>query len=166
MEAYIQTPYRDGKRVLECLQKSLRIASSSIDELTSVQLYVDALDRYIYYFEQGVEAVTPKYVNSLVELIVGNIDNISVGATGGGYEGAMGGGRRGGGEGLVEGVQSPEMVVKVSCRALMIGPVCAIADQGSTSEIPSVISLLGKDNMRSGKRMVEVTHREKKRMLL
>ena len=97
---------------------------------------------------------------------MGNIDNISVGATGGGYEGAMGGGRRGGGEGLVEGVQSPEMVVKVSCRALMIGPVCAIADQGSTSEIPSVISLLGKDNMRSGKRMVEVTHREKKRMLL
>jgi vacuolar protein sorting-associated protein 35 len=81
--------------------------------LTSVQLYVDALDRYIYYFEQGVEAVTPKYVNSLVELIVGNIDNIAVGA-GGGYEAGMGGGRRGGGEGLVEGVTSPEMVVKVS----------------------------------------------------
>ncbi len=53
-----QPPYRDGKRVLECLQKSLRIASSCIDEVTSVQLYVDALDQYIYYFEQMVEAVS------------------------------------------------------------------------------------------------------------
>jgi vacuolar protein sorting-associated protein 35 len=35
-------PLRDGKRVLECLQKSLRIATGCIDELTSVQLYVDA----------------------------------------------------------------------------------------------------------------------------
>ncbi|POW10606.1 hypothetical protein PSTT_05997 [Puccinia striiformis] len=47
---------RDGKRVLECLQKSLRIATSSIDELTSVQLYCDALDQYIYYFERHNEA--------------------------------------------------------------------------------------------------------------
>lgn len=45
---------------------------------------------------------------------MGNIDNISVGAGGGGgYDSGMGGGRRGGGEGLVEGVTSPEMVVKV-----------------------------------------------------
>jgi vacuolar protein sorting-associated protein 35 len=49
---------RDGKRVLECLQKSLRIATSSIDELTSVQLYCDALDQYIYYFERHNEAVS------------------------------------------------------------------------------------------------------------
>jgi hypothetical protein len=53
-----QPLYRDGKRVLECLQKSLRIASSCIDEVMSVQLYVDALDQYLYYFEQNVEAVS------------------------------------------------------------------------------------------------------------
>jgi len=90
-----QVPFRDDKRVLECLQKALRIASSCIDEAASVQLYVEALDHYIYYFEQGAEAVsgsarqeslnmrhaecfseqvTPKYINSLTELIVGNID--------------------------------------------------------------------------------------------
>lgn len=103
-----QTPYRDGKRVLECLQKSLRIASSCIDELTSVQLYVDALDRYCYYFEQGVEAVTPKYVNSLVELITSNIDSIY------GTEGLSLGGSGGNAPGLVDGVNSPEMIVKVS----------------------------------------------------
>ena len=128
-----QTPFRDGKRVLECLQKSLRIASSCIDELTSVQLYVDALDRYIYYFEQGVEAVTPKYINSLVELIVGNVDSISApvqdgvggivfpsGGRGlsvwGGVRAAAPGG--GGGPGLVEGVQGPDMVIKV-CRVVL-----------------------------------------------
>ncbi|WWC99767.1 hypothetical protein V866_006672 [Kwoniella sp. B9012] len=98
-------PFRDGKRVLECLQKSLRIASSCIDELTSVQLYVDALDRYIYYFEQGVEAVTPKYVNSLVELITSNIDSVTNG-NGDVHPSSAGAG------GLVEGVGEGEMIVK------------------------------------------------------
>ncbi|BGO95275.1 hypothetical protein NBRC10512_003038 [Rhodotorula toruloides] len=69
-------PYRDGKRVLECLQKALRIATSSIDELTSVQLYCDALDQYLYYFERGVEAISAKHINSLVELISSNLDSL------------------------------------------------------------------------------------------
>ncbi|KAG7528451.1 hypothetical protein FFLO_06160 [Filobasidium floriforme] len=66
--------FRDDKRVLECLQKALRIASSCVDEASSVRLYVQALDKYIYYFEQALEAVTPKYINSLTELITSNID--------------------------------------------------------------------------------------------
>jgi vacuolar protein sorting-associated protein 35 len=103
-----QEPYRDGKRVLECLQKSLRIASSCIDELTSVQLYVDALDRYIYYFEQGVEAVTPKYINSLVELITSNIDSVHSSEVHPSSVGAPG---------LVDGVNTPEMIVRVSSSA-------------------------------------------------
>lgn len=100
-------PLRDGKRVLECLQKSLRIATGCIDELTSVQLYVDALDRYIYYFEQGVDAVTPKYINSLVELITSNID--AVHSTDVHPSSASP-------PGLVDGVNTPDMVVKVSCE--------------------------------------------------
>ncbi|GAA6036266.1 hypothetical protein JCM8097_006867 [Rhodosporidiobolus ruineniae] len=74
-------PYRDGKRVLECLQKALRIATSSIDELTSVHLYCDALDQYLYYFERGVEAISAKHINSLVELITSNLDNLSLPST-------------------------------------------------------------------------------------
>ncbi|KAG9017849.1 Vacuolar protein sorting-associated protein 35 [Tulasnella sp. JGI-2019a] len=73
-EAEVRKPLRDGQRVLECLQKSLRIASSSIEEIVSVQLYCDALDHYIYYYERQVKEVTAKYVNSLVELITSNID--------------------------------------------------------------------------------------------
>ncbi|GFZ43598.1 Vacuolar protein sorting-associated protein 35 [Saitozyma sp. JCM 24511] len=98
-----KAPFRDGKRILECLQKSLRIASSCIDELTSVQLYVDALDQYIYYFEQGVEPVTPKYINSLVELITSNIDSIHGGDVHPSSQSPPG---------LVDGVNSPDMIVK------------------------------------------------------
>lgn len=60
-------PRRDGKRVLECLQKSLRIASSCFEEVVSVQLYVDALDKYLYYFEHGVAEV--RFVVDMVDLI-------------------------------------------------------------------------------------------------
>lgn len=76
-----------------------------------MQLYVDALDRYIYYFGQGVEAVTPKYVNSLVELITSNIDSVHSGETGGP---GSGGGAGAGQAGLIDGVGSPEMIVRVS----------------------------------------------------
>lgn len=50
------TPFRacqpllqDGKRVLECLQKALRIANSCIDERSTVEIFCSALDQYLYY---------------------------------------------------------------------------------------------------------------------
>lgn len=51
-------PYRDGKRVLECLQKALKIADSCMDSVTNVELFVEILNRYIYYFEKQNEAVS------------------------------------------------------------------------------------------------------------
>ncbi|KAL4244147.1 Vacuolar protein sorting-associated protein 35 [Abortiporus biennis] len=70
-------PHRDSKRVLECLQKALRIANSATEEIVTVQLYCDTLDQYLYYLDHGAPAVTPKFVNSLVELITSSIDNVS-----------------------------------------------------------------------------------------
>ncbi|PWZ01505.1 vacuolar protein sorting-associated protein 35 [Testicularia cyperi] len=70
---------KDGKRVLECLQKSLRIANSCIDERSTVEIFCSALDQYLYYFEQEVEAVAPKYINSLVELISNGLDSLMTG---------------------------------------------------------------------------------------
>lgn len=95
---------RDGKRVLECLQKALRIATSCIDELTTVQLYVDALDQYIYYFERQVKAITPKHVNSLVELITANIDNLHAADVHPTSSSAT--------AGLLEGVSTPDAVIQ------------------------------------------------------
>lgn len=82
---------KDGKRVLECLQKSLRIANSCIDERSTVEIFCSALDQYLYYFEQQVEAVAPKYINSLVELISNGLDSLMTSETDGTH-GAAGGG--------------------------------------------------------------------------
>ena len=43
--------------MLECLQKSLRIAHSATEEIVTVQIYCDTLDKYLYYFDRGAPAV-------------------------------------------------------------------------------------------------------------
>ncbi|KAK3076384.1 hypothetical protein LTS18_013172, partial [Coniosporium uncinatum] len=65
--------YRDGKRVLECLQRALRVADACMDTAVSVELFVEILNRYVYYFDQENEAVTTKYLNGLIELIHSNL---------------------------------------------------------------------------------------------
>ncbi|KAF8169937.1 vacuolar protein sorting-associated protein 35 [Pholiota molesta] len=96
-------PHQDSKRVLECLQKSLRIANSAIEEIVTVQLYCDTLDQYLYYLDRGAQAVAPKFVNSLVELITSSIDNISSPDVHPSQRAPPG---------LIEGVQTPEMITK------------------------------------------------------
>ncbi|CAL1696990.1 unnamed protein product [Somion occarium] len=94
-------PHQDSKRVLECLQKALRIANSATDEIVTVQLYCDTLDQYLFYLDRGAPAVTPKFVNSLVELITSSIDNISSPDVHPSQRAPPG---------LLEGVQTPEMI--------------------------------------------------------
>ncbi|KAJ7349393.1 vacuolar protein sorting-associated protein 35 [Mycena albidolilacea] len=96
-------PHQDSKRVLECLQKSLRTAGSAIEEIVTVQLYCDTLDHYLYYLDRGAPAVAPKFVNSLVELVASSIDNIS--------SPDMHPSQRAP-PGLIEGVQTPEMITR------------------------------------------------------
>jgi vacuolar protein sorting-associated protein 35 len=48
-----KTLLRDGKRVLECLQKALRIANSCIDERSTIEIFCSALDQYLYYVSGG-----------------------------------------------------------------------------------------------------------------
>ncbi|KAK9474636.1 vacuolar protein sorting-associated protein 35 [Dipodascopsis tothii] len=71
-----KTPlYRDGKRVLECLQRALRVADACMDTAVSVELFVEILNRYVYYFDRGCEMVSVKYVNGLLSLIQSNLSN-------------------------------------------------------------------------------------------
>ncbi|KAL4906091.1 hypothetical protein BDW74DRAFT_138372 [Aspergillus multicolor] len=67
--------YRDGKRVLECLQRALRVADACMDTAVSVELFVEILNRYVYYFDQQNETVTIKYLNGLIELIHSNLQS-------------------------------------------------------------------------------------------
>jgi vacuolar protein sorting-associated protein 35 len=69
-------PYRDGKRVLECLQRALRVADACMDTAVSVELFVEILNRYVYYFDQENDAVTTKYLNGLIELIHSNLNTV------------------------------------------------------------------------------------------
>lgn len=67
-----QYPHQDSKRVLECLQKALRIANSATEEIITIQLYCDTLDQYVYYFDRGAEAVRASE-QSLVSQLVSRI---------------------------------------------------------------------------------------------
>lgn len=51
----------NSKRVLECLQKALKIADSCMDMVTSVELFVEILNQCIYYYDKGNSAVSTIY---------------------------------------------------------------------------------------------------------
>lgn len=42
---------------MECLKKSLRIAGQCMDISAQVQLYVEVLNRYLFYYEKGADEV-------------------------------------------------------------------------------------------------------------
>ncbi|ODQ76996.1 hypothetical protein BABINDRAFT_42504, partial [Babjeviella inositovora NRRL Y-12698] len=74
----------DGKRVLECLQRSLRVADSVFStstsfnaaNLVSLELFVEILNQCLYYFIHGNESINVRYINGLVELIQTNLTNL------------------------------------------------------------------------------------------
>jgi len=61
---------------LECLQKSLKIADTCMDSSMNVHLFVEILNQYLYYFENGCDVVTVQYLSGLIELINTNIANM------------------------------------------------------------------------------------------
>lgn len=60
---------RDEKRTLECLKKGARIASQCIDPSVRVQLYVELLNHYLFYFERGNSLITVAMLNQLITKI-------------------------------------------------------------------------------------------------
>jgi vacuolar protein sorting-associated protein 35 len=49
--------YHDGRRVLECLQRSLKIADVCMTSSMHVHLFVEILNQYLYYFENNNPSV-------------------------------------------------------------------------------------------------------------
>ncbi|XP_073234316.1 vacuolar protein sorting-associated protein 35-like [Porites lutea] len=60
---------RDSKRVTECLKKAVRIGNQCMDTTTQVQLFVEVLNRYLYYYEKKADTVTVTVINQLLEKI-------------------------------------------------------------------------------------------------
>lgn len=44
-----------------------------MDPGVSIELFIEILNRYVYYFDQQNETVTTKYLNGLIELIHSNL---------------------------------------------------------------------------------------------
>jgi|Transcript_56467 vacuolar protein sorting-associated protein 35 len=69
---YITT---DGTKVLQCCQKALKICDASVTQDPKVcGLWVEMLDKYVLFFEKGIEEVTAKYINSLIPLCQEHIE--------------------------------------------------------------------------------------------
>ena len=54
---FILLQCRDSKRVTECLKKAVRIANQCMDSTIQIQLFVEVLNRYLYYFEKKADTV-------------------------------------------------------------------------------------------------------------
>ena len=69
---------REARRTIECLQRSIKIADACIEANVIVQLFVEILNRYLYYFEcePQNDAVTVKYLSGLVALVKTNMANV------------------------------------------------------------------------------------------
>ncbi|XP_031400667.1 vacuolar protein sorting-associated protein 35A [Punica granatum] len=71
-----QDNMKDGERALLCLKRALRIANAAqqMSNVTrgsagSVTLFVEILNKYLYFFEKGNPQITVAAIQSLIELI-------------------------------------------------------------------------------------------------
>lgn len=72
-----ESAYRQPQRVLECLQRALKIADALTKSAPSnLYLLVDILDRYIYFFERKNPLITDKFLSTLIALINEHISSI------------------------------------------------------------------------------------------
>lgn len=64
---------RDEKRTLECLKKGVRIASQCLDTGVQVQIYVELLNHYLFYFERGNSLITVTILNHVSDTQYNNL---------------------------------------------------------------------------------------------
>ncbi|CAM8956807.1 unnamed protein product [Rhodiola kirilowii] len=71
-----QEAIKDGERVLRCLKRALRIANAA-QQMTnatrggggSLTLFVEILNKYVYFFEKGNMLITADAIQSLIDLV-------------------------------------------------------------------------------------------------
>ncbi|KAK9512960.1 hypothetical protein O3M35_001260 [Rhynocoris fuscipes] len=67
---------QDSKRVLDCLNKGVRIAHQCMDVSVQTQLFVELLNHYIYFYEKGNELITVAILNQLIAKIREQLPNL------------------------------------------------------------------------------------------
>lgn len=70
--------YSNPQRGLECLQRALKLADACTSTNPGhVNLFVDLLDHYLYFFEKKNPSITGNYISGLVALIKEHTDSLS-----------------------------------------------------------------------------------------
>ncbi|KAI9297512.1 vacuolar protein sorting-associated protein 35 [Neoconidiobolus thromboides FSU 785] len=70
--------YREGKRVLETLQRALKIADGVMDPLRRFELFVELIQHYLYHFRMGCNSIEARYINGLFEITRTHLDNLEL----------------------------------------------------------------------------------------
>jgi len=71
---------KDEKRVLDCLKKGVKIASQCMDSGTKAQLYVELLNKYVYFYEKFHSLITEEILQELINRIQSELPNLEGGS--------------------------------------------------------------------------------------
>ncbi|CAD5125047.1 DgyrCDS13291 [Dimorphilus gyrociliatus] len=67
---------KDGKRVCECLKKALKIANQCMDQAAQLQLFIEILNQYLYFYEKGNDHINIQVLNQLIGKIKDDLPNL------------------------------------------------------------------------------------------
>jgi vacuolar protein sorting-associated protein 35 len=71
--------YSNAQRALECLQRALKLADAcTTSNPDHVQLFVDLLEHYLFFFEKKNPLIQHGYITGLVALIKEHLNNLSL----------------------------------------------------------------------------------------
>ena len=74
----IKITYNNPQRALECLQRSLKLADACTSmNPAHINLFVDLLEHYVFFFEKKNPLITHAYVTGLVALIQEHLSNLN-----------------------------------------------------------------------------------------
>jgi len=72
-------PTKDGKKVVDCLKKALKIAKQCMDAAVQVQLLVEILNHYVLFYEAGNKNITIEMINEILGLVGSEMDILDQG---------------------------------------------------------------------------------------
>jgi len=70
---------QDGKRVLDCLKKGVKIANQCMDPAVQVQLFVELLNQKAYFLEKGNTHISVNMMNELIAKIKEDLPGLEAG---------------------------------------------------------------------------------------
>uniref|UniRef100_UPI00358FEED2 vacuolar protein sorting-associated protein 35 n=1 Tax=Myxine glutinosa TaxID=7769 RepID=UPI00358FEED2 len=69
----------DSKRVMDCLKKAVKIANQCMDASLQVQLFIEILNRYVFFYEKGNDAVSIQLLNQLLQKVREELPSLEAG---------------------------------------------------------------------------------------